>query len=365
MFRLGRAQAARTQEDSVRSEQPKVSVIMPVRDGERWVAEAIDSILTQTLRDLELLVIDDGSADATPTILAAIAAQDPRVTVLRQGREGLVTALNRGLAEAKAPLIARLDADDIALPDRLARQCEYMAAHASVVLLGGWARIVDEAGRQTGRQMRPSPRSLGATLTKRSPFIHPTVMIRTEAARRVGGYHAAFEAAEDYDLWLRIADVGELAIASELVIHYREHGSSVTRTRQLRQIYSARLAKLAAAERRAGRPDPSAALTAPPDWYAPHPGDFERDSSRLFRMLALADPDLARNAPAAAFDPEVIAEHLTTLTAGERKFAQAALLNLLRQEKRRSGRAPSALMMLVFRLGAIKAIKSVWQLRKH
>jgi len=338
---------------------------MPVRDGERWVAEAVDSVLSQTLRDFELLVVDDGSADATPQILADRAASDARVIVLRQSREGLVAALNRALAAAKAPLIARLDADDIALPDRLGRQCDYMAAHPDVVLLGGWATIIGPDGTPRGKEMRPSPDQPRAMLRKKSPFIHPTVMLRTEAARGVGGYHAAFEAAEDYDFWLRLADIGEIAILPEVLIRYREHGGSVTRTRQLRQIYSARLAKLAAEARLAGRPDPSAALTTPPDWHAADPGAFERDSSRLFRMLELADPELARRAPRSAIDLAAITTQLATLTAGERKFAQAAVTNLLRDQNRPPDLAARTLVVLLLRLGAVQAIKTLWQLRHH
>ncbi|QDL98568.1 glycosyltransferase [Rhodopseudomonas palustris] len=338
-------------------EQPQVSVIMPVRDGERWLGEAICSIRNQTLTGLELLVIDDGSTDATPAILAEAAAGDPRIVVLKQQRDGLVAALNRGLAAARAPLIARLDADDVALPDRLARQVDYMAAHPDVVLLGGWATVIDEHGRPNGRDMRPSPKNLQATLLKKSPFIHPTVTFRAEAARRVGGYHAAFEAGEDYDFWLRLADIGEVAILPEPLIRYREHGGSVTRTRQLRQIYSARLAKLAAAERRAGRPDPSAALFAPPDWHDPSPGPFERESSLLFRVLELADPAVAAKTSAAAIDLDAITSQLAGLTAGERKFARAALLNLLRRHHDAPELSRAKLYWLLLRLGPLKAAK--------
>ncbi|QLH72952.1 glycosyltransferase [Rhodopseudomonas palustris] len=343
--------------DGVSPEQPKVSVIMPVRDGERWVAEAIRSVQNQTFSDFELLVIDDGSADATPAILADAAAADPRIAVLTQHRDGLVAGLNRGLAAARAPLIARLDADDIALPDRLARQVDYMTTHPAVVLLGGWATIIDENGQLKGRDMRPSPNDLRATLMKKSPFIHPTVMFRAEAARRVGGYHAAFEAGEDYDFWLRLADIGEVAILPELLIRYREHGASVTRTRQLRQIYSARLAKLAAAARQAGQPDPSAALITAPDWHDPSPGPFERDSSRLFRMLELGDPAAATGVPPSAIDLNAIASQLGSLTAGERKFAQAAVLNLLRLPHEVPGISRLKLYWLLLRLGPLKAAK--------
>ncbi|WP_420134699.1 glycosyltransferase [Rhodopseudomonas sp.] len=336
---------------------PEVSVILPVRDGQRWLREAVDSVLTQTLTALELLVIDDGSTDATPQILKQCRAADPRLIVLRQQRDGLVAALNRGLAEARAPLIARLDADDIALPARMARQRDYLHAHPDVVLLGGWAEIIDEHGAPRGKQMRPSPERLRDTLARKSPFIHPTVMFRAEAARRVGGYRAAFEAGEDYDFWLRLADIGEIAILPELLIRYREHGGSVTRTRELRQIYSARLAKLASAARRAGRPDPSAALTAPPDWQDADPGAFERDSSRLFRMLELADPARARAAPASAIDLEAITSQRSTLTAGERKFAQAAALNLLRERGDLDAMPRARLLGVLLSLGPLKAAK--------
>ncbi|RJF76578.1 glycosyltransferase [Rhodopseudomonas palustris] len=340
---------------------PEVSVILPVRDGERWLREAIGSVLAQTLTDLELLVIDDGSSDTTPAILAELRASDPRLVVLRQQRDGLVAALNRGLDKAGAPLIARLDADDVALPERLARQCAYMRAHPDVVLLGGWAEIIDEHGAPRGRQMRPNPANARETLAKKSPFIHPTVMFRAEVARRVGGYRATFEAGEDYDFWLRLADIGEIAILPELLIRYREHGGSVTRTRELRQIYSARLAKLASAERRAGRPDPSAALSAPPDWHDPSPGAFERDSSRLYRLLELADPALAQKVAESAIDLGALTSQIATLTAGERKFARAAVINLLRAENCPRGASRWELIVLLLRLGALKSLKAAWR----
>lgn len=338
---------------------PKVSVIMPVRDGQRWIAEAIDSIRCQTLGDFELLVIDDGSSDATPEIVAALAAQDSRLIVLRQERDGLVAALNRGLAQARAPLIARLDADDIALADRLARQCDYMDRHPELVLLGGWAEIIDENGALRGKAKQPNPERLRQTLAKRSPFIHPTVMFRAVSVKQVGGYRAAFEAGEDYDFWLRLAEIGDIAILPEVLIRYRDHGGSVTRTRELRQIYSARLAKLASAARRSGGADPSAALTDPPDWDDLHPGTFERDSSRLFRMLTFADPTLARNAPASAIDFAAIRSQLATLSSGERKFARAAILNLLRQRQDLSAMARASAIAVLLRLGPAGALKAM------
>ncbi len=127
---------------------PAVSVLMGVRDGAPWVAEAIESILGQTLADLELIVVDDGSTDDTPTLLAGM--RDPRLVVEWQPPKGLTRALGRAFARARAPLVARLDADDVARPDRLERQHAFLAAHPEVGLLGSAARVVDEAGREVG-----------------------------------------------------------------------------------------------------------------------------------------------------------------------------------------------------------------------
>lgn len=338
---------------------PQVSLIMPVRDGERWLHEAIDSVLAQTLSNFELIVIDDGSADASPAILDAYRARDVRITVLRQEREGLVAALNRGLAQARAPLIARLDADDIAPHGRLSRQCEYLAAHADVVLVGGWAVTIDEQGVPSGRKMRPRGERLDDLLLKKNPFIHSTVMYRTEVGRQIGGYRAAFEAAEDYDFCLRLSEIGKLAILPEVMASYRVHGASVTRTRALRQLYSDRLARSAASARRTGGADPAAGLIAPPDWHAPGRSDAERDGFRLYRMLEFADPALARAADPASIDLAAITAQRATLSSGERKFARAALLNLLRERPGLPGASRASLMTLLLRLGPAKAISAL------
>ena len=118
---------------------------MPVRDGERFVGEAVESVLGQTLADLELIVVDDGSTDSTPALLAGFARADARVRVLTQAVGGLTSTLNAGCALVRAPLIARMDADDVALPDRLERQVAFLDAHPDVALLGGGIVLVDEA----------------------------------------------------------------------------------------------------------------------------------------------------------------------------------------------------------------------------
>ena len=196
---------------------PAVSVLMPVHDGAPWVHDAVESILTQTLEDLELIVVDDGSTDATPEILAG--ARDPRLRVERRERAGLTRSLNVALGLARSALIARLDADDVALPERLERQRAFLDAHAEVGLLGTGAREVDEAGR-TAREVRPpaDDRAIRRALIRRNPFVHSSVMMRRSVLERVGGYDEALPVAQDYDLWMRMSRLTRLANLPEPLV---------------------------------------------------------------------------------------------------------------------------------------------------
>jgi glycosyltransferase involved in cell wall biosynthesis len=224
----------------------RVSVVMPVRDGERFLVEAVESVLGQTERDLELVVVDDGSTDSTPRLLAEIT--DPRVRVLTQEPRGLAPALNAGCAAATAPVIARMDADDVALPDRLERQLAFLDSHPEAALVAGGIVLVDEHGREFDRE----PGS--AALPGRNDIVHGTVAIRTEAFRALGGYR--LDQAEDYDLWLRLQERYGLGAIEEPVIRYRFHPGQFSVTKLERQALGALCVRAAAAERRAGRPDP-------------------------------------------------------------------------------------------------------------
>ena len=337
---------------------------MAVRDGQRWLRAAVDSVLAQTFADFELLIIDDGSTDETPRILAEYDTRDRRVRVLTQGQEGLAHALNRGLAAAAGSLIARLDADDEALPQRLRHQVDYLHAHPDIVLLGSWAQVIDEQGRVMHRRLRPptESRSLAeVVLPRTNPFVHSSVMFRAAAARGAGGYRPALEMAEDYDLWLRLCERGQIAILPEILVHYRRHGGNVSKTKAVSQIFAARLARLSYAARRDTGQDPCAALLAPPEWRAADATMFYADDARLCRMLELADPAIADTIAPPLVDIEVISRRVAELTHAEKKLAQSALINVLRRRRGGAGYSRNALFGLLFRLDPVRALRLIWR----
>jgi glycosyltransferase involved in cell wall biosynthesis len=196
---------------------PAVSVLMSVRDAAPWVREAVESVLAQTAGDLELIVIDDGSSDATPAVLASIG--DPRLRVERQSPTGLTPSLNRAARLARAPLLARLDADDMAMPDRLARQRRFLDAHPGIGLLGTGAIEIDAAGRVVGRVTPPADDvAIRRALIRRNPFVHSSVVMRREMLERAGGYDASLPVGQDYDLWMRLSGLTRLANLPEPLV---------------------------------------------------------------------------------------------------------------------------------------------------
>jgi len=189
---------------------PAVSVLMSVRDGAPWVSEAVESVLAQTASDLELIVIDDGSTDATPDLLASI--RDPRLRLARHEPRGLTRSLNRALSLARAPLLARLDADDLALPERLARQRAFLDSHPEIGLLGTGAMEVDTSGREVGTVSPPvGDAAIRRALIRRNPFVHSSVMMRRSVLAQAGGYDESLSVAQDYDLWMRMSRITRLA----------------------------------------------------------------------------------------------------------------------------------------------------------
>ncbi len=232
---------------------PLVSVVMSVFNGERFLADAVESILDQSFRDFEFIVIDDGSTDHSGSILDSYQKGDPRVRVHHQENSGLIYSLNHGCGLARGKYIARMDADDIAVTDRLMWQADFMETHGEVAVLGGAVEFIDEAGRMLESMRYPvEDHEIKSALFHHSAIAHPAVCIRKEALASVGGYRTAFVDAEDYDLWLRMAEGSQFANLEWVVIKYRVHSDQVSR-RKLRQQTLSTLAAQALASSKTSR----------------------------------------------------------------------------------------------------------------
>ena len=208
--------------------RPRISVLLAVRDGGSHLAEALASIREQSLREWELVVVDDGSADDTAAELSAAAAVDGRIRIFRQERLGLVAALNRAVHEARGEFFARMDADDRAQPERLERQLAFLDAHPEVGVLG---TAVRRFGAADGVWLRPvGDAAIRAALLFEAPLAHPTVMLRRALWESAAGegYREDFRAAEDIDLWERLAPHTRFANLAEPLLDYRVHATQVT-----------------------------------------------------------------------------------------------------------------------------------------
>lgn len=253
---------------------PVVSVVMPVYNASRYIGQAVQSILDQSFREFELIVVDDGSDDGTAEVVRRLAAADPRVRVLSQSNSGVSAAANAGIREATGEFVARMDADDVALPDRLALQVAYMQTNPHVVCLGGAFEVMDARGRVLTCLYPPLTHSRIDSLLMRGhcAITQPTALMRREALERVGGYDSSYVQAEDLDLWLRLGETGTLANLSVPVIRYRLLATSLSGANRAQQREAAMQACVSAWRRRgvAGRFDASENWRPGPDRASRH-----------------------------------------------------------------------------------------------
>lgn len=319
--------------DSSPVDAPRVTVVMPVFNGERWLADAVQSVLGQTVREIELVAVDDGSTDKSGAILKRFAATDERVRLAGDAKTnlGISAALNTGWRLARSPYIARLDADDIALPDRMARQIAFLDAHPTVAAVGGAVVIIDDSGRRGSIIRYPtSSRSIRSRLPHRNCFAHPAVTIRRSALERVGGYR--IDHVEDYDLWLRLSEGDDLANLREPVILYRQHRDQVSLQALEEQSTRMLAVQAAASARRVGRPDPLDGVTRlTPDVLAAlrlDPEEVDRARSRAL---------LRRSAMLTELGPEAGSR---AAASGYSTRTQKAAAELFKAERSRDGGRP-------------------------
>ena len=335
---------------------PDVSVLMPVFNGARWLQQSIDSIRNQSLTDFELIIVDDGSTDDSYLIAANLARLDDRIRVVRQAHSGVATALNHGITLSKSKFIARMDADDIAHRERLQKQFSAFRECPRIGALGSWARVIDEQGRSL-RELKPeiNPTELHKSLIKQNPFIHSSMMFSADLVQYLGGYRAALDGAEDYDLWLRMSEHAPLANIPELLISLRHHATSASVTLNLKQLLAARLARMSAAQRRVLKRDIVEQLHAP--LSLDELGEYQefRHISNFYRLLARSPSETVDGNYFRCF------WHLR-LNHAERKTAQLWLTKAIKGSSSNGFRA-SAFFWL-FCLHPARALSLMWSLTK-
>lgn len=231
---------------------PAISVVLPVFNGGSYLEEAILSIRNQSFKDFEFIIINDGSTDRSLDVIKRHAYEDSRIIVIDRENKGLVATLNEGVGVAKGELIARMDADDFALPDRLSKQYEFMSLNARVVAAGTGYLLIDEDGDPI-RIFRPLTDDSDLQqqgLQRCTPICHPTAIFRKNEFLAVGGYREVSMLAEDLDLWLRMGEQGKIGNLSDVLVKYRQHSASLSESKQLQQLAVMHRVVLEAYERR-------------------------------------------------------------------------------------------------------------------
>lgn len=208
---------------------PKISVLLPVHNARSFLEQTLRSLAAQTLRDFEVVAVDDGSADGSGDILDTFARTHDWLRVFRQDCTGVAGALNRAFAESHGAWLARIDADDLAAPERLAKQAEFLDDHPEIGVCGSFFRTFGAAGSHVVR-VPETDDAIRARLVFGSAFAHPAVMMRRETLRVVHGpYDPRHVGAEDYDLWLRLAGHTRFGNLPQVLLQYRTHSAQVTR----------------------------------------------------------------------------------------------------------------------------------------
>jgi glycosyltransferase involved in cell wall biosynthesis len=320
---------------------------MPVHDGEEFVLEAVQSILGQTFADFELIVVDDVSTDRTPEILAGI--RDARLRVVRsETRGGIAGSCNRGIALARGRYVARMDHDDVSLPQRFARQVAFLEAHPDVAICGTWVRMFC-GGWRRDRKLEAGSARIRVLFLLFNVLSHPSVMIRRDVLERHAlRYDESFESAEDYDLWTRTSWASKLANVPQVLLLHRVHPAQISQRGKPRQLDEAAFVRDRELERLGVR--------FAPDEAAFHRALYARDLTPNEAWLAPAERWLTRiltaNERTRLHDPRVLASTLldhVLLTYARGVGVQPASYRPFLRGKLRRAIEPDALLSLTWR----------------
>lgn len=261
---------------------PKISVVMPAYNAEKYIAESINSILGQTYGDFEFVIINDCSQDRTEEIV--LSYDDPRIIYLKNEKNlGVAATLNKGLAIAKGEYIARMDADDISMPERFEKQVVYLDKNEDIVVLG--CSIEQFSGEKNlgVRRFASDAGAMALDMLFACGLAHPSVMMRTDVIRDLGGYDEEFNGLEDYDLWRRVLEKHNITTLPDILLRYRIHGSQVTQNpsarhlEQMRMLKTRQIQQLGLVSEQAeaffrfceeGRPDSAEKIKALDDFFA-------------------------------------------------------------------------------------------------
>lgn len=224
----------------------RLAVLMSVRNGTSHLSSAIESILSQSVLDFHFIVVDDGSTDDSYRLCADYAIRDPRIRLYRRTPQGLTASLNFGLQQTEAEFIARMDADDVSHPARLASQIRYLNDHPKVAAAGTFVQVIDATGSAVSQwEMANTHDSMLWRLALGNVIAHPSVIFRRSAVLEIGGYDPSIKRAQDYDLWTRLVMGGwKLGNVPEVLLYYRKHPEQISTTQASDQDLQANIIRL-------------------------------------------------------------------------------------------------------------------------